>query len=108
MACACIVFDTVQLLRSLEFIIHPDKLVLDPTRRIQYLGFIIDSELMIVILTPERASNMISWRLNWISNFWARSSRERSVHILHSRGVLNTADVSVSSLKLSVYETFKQ
>ena len=59
-ACACNVFDTVQLLRSLGFIIHPDKSVLEPTRRIQYLGVIIDSELMTVTLTPERASDMIS------------------------------------------------
>ena len=60
MAYACSVFDTVQLLRSLGFIIHLDKSVLEPTRRIQYLGVIIDSELMTVTLTPERASDMIS------------------------------------------------
>ena len=60
MACACNVFDTVQLLRSLGFIIHPDKSVLEPTRRIQYLRVIIDSELMTVTLTPERSSDMIS------------------------------------------------
>ena len=56
-SCACSVFDTIQQLQSLGFIIHPDNSVLEPTRRIQYLGVIIDSELMTVTLTPERASD---------------------------------------------------
>ena len=34
---------------------HPEKSVLVPTRKLKFLGFILDSELMIVSLTPERA-----------------------------------------------------
>lgn len=36
--------DTLDWLRRLGFIIHPSKLVLKPTERIQYLGVIINSE----------------------------------------------------------------
>lgn len=37
---------------------HPDKLILEPTHHIQY-RVIIDSELVIVTLMPERATDMI-------------------------------------------------
>lgn len=36
--CVHNVDDTVRLLRSLGFIIHPDKSVLRPTQSIEYLG----------------------------------------------------------------------
>ena len=49
---------TVQLFRSLGFIIHPDKSVLEPTQQIQYLGVVIDSRDMSVRLTAERKCNL--------------------------------------------------
>lgn len=52
------VVDTVQLFRSLGFIVHPVKLVLEPSQTIQYLGVIIDSRTMTVRLTDERAKNL--------------------------------------------------
>ena len=49
---------TVQLFRSLGFIIHPDKSVLEPAQQIQYLGVVIDSRDMSVRLTAERKCNL--------------------------------------------------
>ena len=45
---------TVNVFTSLGFIVHPEKSVLIPTRKLKFLGFILDSERMIVSLTPER------------------------------------------------------
>jgi len=45
---------TVQLFRSLGFIIHPDKSVLEPTQQIQHLGVVTDSRDTSVRLTAER------------------------------------------------------
>ena len=59
-SCLRNVMETVERLRSLGFIIHPDKSVFLPTKRIQYLGVILDSESMTVTLTPERAADLIS------------------------------------------------
>ena len=35
---------------------HPDKSVLIPTQQLVFLGFILDSLLMLVRLTPEKAT----------------------------------------------------
>ena len=50
--------DTVQLLRSLGFILHPEKSVLEPSHTIQYLGVVINSVTMKVKLTSERAQDL--------------------------------------------------
>ena len=42
MSCAQNIHDTVKLLQSLGFIVHPEKSVFEPTHRIQHLGVIID------------------------------------------------------------------
>ena len=55
-SCVKNVFDTVQLLRTVGFIVHPEKSVLEPMHRIQYLGVIIDAQDMKVTLTPERVT----------------------------------------------------
>ena len=49
------VVDTVTLLDKVGFIVHPDKSVLLPTQTIVFLGFVINSILMQVSLTHERA-----------------------------------------------------
>ena len=49
---------TVQLFRSLGFIIHPDKSILEPTQQIQYVGVVNDSRDMSVPLTAERKCNL--------------------------------------------------
>ena len=46
---------TVQLLRSLGFIVHPEKSMLVPSQTIQYLGVIINSCDMTVTLTGEKS-----------------------------------------------------
>ena len=60
MSCAKNARDTVKLLQSLGFIVHPEKSVFEPTRRIQYLGVIIDSQSMTVMLTPEKQADIIA------------------------------------------------
>ena len=46
---------TVNLFTSLGFLVHPEKSVLVPTQKLKFWGFILDSEHMIVSLTPKRA-----------------------------------------------------
>ncbi|CAB4010938.1 Transposon Tf2-6 poly, partial [Paramuricea clavata] len=53
------VIDTVRLLFTLGFVIHPDKSVLIPTQRLIFLGFILDSVLMRVYMTPEKVTKVI-------------------------------------------------
>ena len=54
------IMEMVELLQSLGFIIHPNISVFLPTKRIQYLGVILDSESMTVTLMPERAADLVS------------------------------------------------
>ena len=50
--------DTVNLLDSLGFTIHPEKSCLHPTCILIYLGFILNSILIRVSLTPEKAETI--------------------------------------------------
>ena len=56
--CSNTIDATVALFNKLGFIIHPDKSVLQPVQRLVFLGFILDSLLMIVCLTPEKATKV--------------------------------------------------
>ena len=51
--------DTVLLVDSLGFTIHPEKSVFFPTQEIVFLGFVVNSLTMTVRLTPERADNLV-------------------------------------------------
>ena len=53
--CSRTVDATVDLFSKVGFITHPDKSVLIPTQKLVFLGFILDSLLMLVRLTPEKA-----------------------------------------------------
>ena len=53
--CAKNVVDTVKLLDSLGFVVHPDKSVFIPTQKLVFLGFVLDSVSMLVYLTPDKA-----------------------------------------------------
>ena len=52
--CMCNINDTIELLISLGFTIHPQKSVLTPTKKITFLGFDINSEEMSISLTLEK------------------------------------------------------
>ena len=52
--------NTLLLFRRMGFVIHPIKSILKPSKQIQYLGVIIDSESMPVSLTPERKNSLIT------------------------------------------------
>ena len=45
---------------SLGFIVHPTKSVLIPTQKLIFLGFVLDSVLMRIYLTPEKSRKVIS------------------------------------------------
>lgn len=53
--CAKNVVDTVRLLDTLRFVVHPEKSVFIPTQKLVFLDFILDSVSMLVYLTPEKA-----------------------------------------------------
>ena len=50
--------DTIIMLRSLGFTIHPENSVLKPTQNLIYLGFIINSKNMTFTLTEEKKQNI--------------------------------------------------
>jgi hypothetical protein len=50
--------DTVELFDSLGCTYHPDKSVVIPTQEIAFLGFLLNSVLMIVRATPEKAEEI--------------------------------------------------
>ena len=56
--CTKNVIDTISLLDKVGFVIHPEKSVLLPTQIITFLGFVLNSILMQVSLTPERAQKL--------------------------------------------------
>ena len=51
--CAINVLDSVQMLDNLGLVIHPEKSVFIPQQKMIFLGFIIDSVRMIVMLTED-------------------------------------------------------
>ena len=56
--CATNIKDTVLLLDSLGFTIHPDKSILTPTQSIVFLGFLIDSVTMSVRLALDKCHRL--------------------------------------------------
>lgn len=58
---------TVDLLDSLGFTIHPTKSVLEPVKEIEFLGFLLNSEDMTVRLTPRKVSKIVSFCSELIS-----------------------------------------
>ena len=53
-ACIDNILDTLNLLRELGFVIHPDKSILIPSQEITFLGFVISSKNMTLTLTAEK------------------------------------------------------
>ena len=49
---------TLTFFRKLDFVNHPDKSMLKLSHKILYLGVFLDSEIMIVTQTPERAKRL--------------------------------------------------
>ena len=56
--CANTIDATLALFQKVEFIIQPDKSVLQPVQWLVFLVFILDSLLMIAGLTPEKATKI--------------------------------------------------
>ena len=56
--CAQNVIDTVKILDTLGFVVHPHKSVFTPAQKLVYLGFLFDSVSMCVRLTPEKAAKL--------------------------------------------------
>jgi hypothetical protein len=51
--------DTVKLVTDLGFIVHEDKSVFVPSKKLQFLSFFIDTEKMIVTLTQEKKDRLV-------------------------------------------------
>ncbi len=52
------VVQTKDLLSQAGFLVHPDKSVFVPTQRLEFLGFLLDSSLMQVMLTPHKVNKL--------------------------------------------------
>ena len=58
--CVVNIIATIQMFISLGFIIHTIKSILIPTQKLVFLGFVLDSVLMRVYLTPEKSRKVTS------------------------------------------------
>ena len=52
------VIDTITMFNNLGLVVHPEKSVLVPRQRLVFLDFILDSILMRITLTSEKASEV--------------------------------------------------
>ena len=66
--CCTNIEDTVNLLRSLGFTIHPKKSILIPTQVIEFLGFVLNSRNMTISVSPPKAGSVIDKIKKFISN----------------------------------------
>jgi hypothetical protein len=48
------------LVQDLGFMLNVEKSVIQPTQKLEYLGFLIDSELMNVTLTAEKTAKLLN------------------------------------------------
>ena len=54
------VTDTITLFTKLGFQIHPEKSVFIPSQKLTFLGFVLDSNAMTVMLTEEKVIGILS------------------------------------------------
>ena len=66
--CCANIEDTVNLLRSLGFTIHPGKSILIPTQTIEFLGFVLDSRNMTISLSMQKRDTIINKINNFLTN----------------------------------------
>ena len=66
-SCLANVIDTIRLIYYLGFLIHPCKSVLVPTQRLIFLGFILDSVLMRIYMTPDKVAKVLDLCSNLLS-----------------------------------------
>ena len=66
-SCLANVIDTIRLIYYLGFLIHPGKSVLVSTQRLIFLGFILDSVLMRIYMTPDKVAKVIDLCSNLLS-----------------------------------------
>ena len=58
-ACVINMLDTISIMHSLGFVVHPEKSSINPKQQIVFLGFVIDSTTMTLSLTLERKRKII-------------------------------------------------
>ena len=66
----------VELLISLGFMIHPEKSIITPTQIIEFLGFVLNSILMIVKLTDRKAEKIMKLCIHFCHKGIAFTIRE--------------------------------
>ena len=59
------------LLRSLGFVIHPEKSVLVPTRQLLFLGYLLDSQEFKVFLTTEKEEKLVKAGTKVLEQGWS-------------------------------------
>ena len=72
---------TLEGLRNLGFVIHPEKSVLYPTQKLTFLGFVVDTVSMTVTLTGEK-KNKVYKIVGILLSVWCRGSLVTSLHLL--------------------------
>ena len=90
--CQRSLLEAIRLLQRLGFTIHIDKSQLDPSTRVVFLGFIIDSETMTVTLTLEKKDKLV-----------ALISKVLSKEVVKIRDVASLVGKFVSSSPVSLY-----
>ena len=53
-SCLLTVIKTIELFQSLGFVMHPEKSKFIPSKKVEYLGFVIDSERMVTYLSDHK------------------------------------------------------
>jgi hypothetical protein len=66
--CSVNISETVSLLDSLGFTIHPTKSVMQPTQIIIFLGFVLNSQNMTIRLTHEKAKEIKELCCKYVKN----------------------------------------
>ena len=66
--CSVNISETVSLLDSLGFTIHPTKSVMQPTQIIIFLGFVLNSQNMTIRLTHEKAKEIKELCCKYVTN----------------------------------------
>ena len=57
-SCFLTVIKTIKLYQSLGFVIHPERSKFIPSKKVEYLGFAIDSERMVTYLSDHKKKNI--------------------------------------------------
>ena len=76
---------TLQVFRDCGFTINLDKSSLEPKQRVEFLGFILDTDVFTITLTPQKQNTM----LIWVRKLMGSQERCKTQGLLHMKGKWN-------------------